>query len=82
MPKQPKSANLAEMVKLYIRRREAGKRNYSRADALFDLILKEMKVGQSVAGWKLVNNYEAAGKNKLFRPAGVSLLELIEDKSA
>ena len=87
MRKSRKSASdedrtLEEKIRLYVRRRNDGKRAYARADKLFALILDEMKQGQSAAGYRLVNQYETTGKNTLFRSAGVSLLQLVEDDTA
>lgn len=80
MTKPRKPGSLEERISLWARRRAAGKRAYARADTLFEEISKDMKVGQSVGGWKLVDNY--ANKNKVYRPAGVSKLELVEDRTA
>lgn len=74
MTKPRKAASLEEMVKLCARRRAAGKRAYTRADTLFEEILQQMKPGQIVGGYKLVDNYES--KTKVFRAHGIARYEL------
>lgn len=77
---KPANRSLEEKVKLYNRRRNDGKRAYSRADVLLEEILKEMKPGDVVAGFRLKDNF--AEKVKAFRSHGFSRYELEEVVSA
>lgn len=77
---KPASRTLEEKVRLYNRRRADGKRAYARSDVLLEEIIKEMKPGEVVGGYRLKDNY--AEKIKVFRAHGISRFELEQVVSA
>jgi hypothetical protein len=76
MPK----TSAARKIEQHLEARERGKTHYALADRLLDELIKTLKPGQEVKlsdgrVARLVDNF-ADGKNKHFKPTGVSRFEI------